>query len=205
MSRREFLTKYVWVFLLMTVLVGIALELTGFHQYALYIYNAQDLKVEVEDKDIDMVVVLTGSMGRIETAYELMNNKNIPMLFISGADSRVGYDALAKRHLWDPSSSHKIKIDNISTTTLNNAKLTREFALNNGVDNIILVTSIYHLQRSLLSFNKVFKDDKINIIPYGTSIKPLEFNSWWNDYDVFKSIFTEYFKYQYYKIILSGK
>jgi uncharacterized SAM-binding protein YcdF (DUF218 family) len=189
----------------MTIIVTLVLELTGFHQYALYIYRAQNLKVAVDDKDIDMVVVLAGSMGRIETAYELMNNKNIPILFISGANSKVGYDALAKRHLWDPSSSHKIKIDNVSTTTLDNAKLTREFALSNGVDNIVLVTSIYHLQRSLLSFNKVFKNDKVNIIPYGTYIKPLEFNSWWNDYDVFKSIFTEYFKYQFYKLILSSQ
>ena len=205
MSSRDFFTKYLWVFLMMILIVTVALELIGFNQYALYIYNSQNSKQDLDDEHIDMIVVLTGSMGRIETAYGLMNSKNVPILLISGANSKIGFDDLAKRHSWDQSSSHKIKIDNVSTSTLNNAKITREFAINNNVDNIVLVTSIYHLQRSVLSFNKIFKNEKINIIPYGTYINPLALNSWWHDRDVFKNIFTEYFKYQYYRLILSGR
>ena len=205
MSSRDFFIKYLWVFLVILLTTIVALELTGFHQYALYIYNAQEPKGTLDEHQIDMVVVLTGSMGRIETAYELMNNKDIPILFISGANSKVSFDILAKKHSWDESFSHRIKIDNVSASTLDNAKLTRTFAIDNGVNSILLVTSIYHLQRSLLSFNKVFRNDNIQIIPYGTYIKPLKRNSWWRDYNLFRSIFNEYFKYQYYKLILSGR
>jgi uncharacterized SAM-binding protein YcdF (DUF218 family) len=189
----------------MIILATTALELTGFHQYALYIYNAQNSKLKVDDQEIDMIVVLTGSMGRIESAYELMNSKDVPILLISGANSRVGFDDLAKKHLWDQDSSHKIKIDNVSTSTLDNARITRDFVIANGVHNLVLVTSTYHLQRSLLSFNKVFKNDNVIIIPYGTYINVLELNSWWKDYNIFKGIFTEYLKFQYYKLILSNK
>ncbi len=72
------------------------LELTGIQQYGTDIYNLQ--KNQTIPQNPEMIVVLAGSVGRIEAAYELMKGRNIPLLLVAGAYTKVNFDELSKQY-----------------------------------------------------------------------------------------------------------
>ena len=203
MSSKEILKTYSWLFLILIGVIFLVLESIGLQQYGTEIYNMQ--KNQKAPEISDMVVVLAGSGGRIEAAYDLMKVKYIPILFIAGANNKITFEQLSKTYRWDNSSKDKIRIDNVSTSTWENAKITSEFALKNNIKNIVLVTSMYHMQRAEFLFKKVFKNSNIQIIPFATYVQPIEMNGWWHDFKVLRNILEEYFKFQYYRLIFSGK
>ncbi|MEI6092573.1 MAG: YdcF family protein [bacterium] len=202
MSNKEILRNYLWLFLILIFLTFMVLELTGIQQYGTDIYNLQ--KNQTIPQNPEMIVVLAGSVGRIEAAYELMKGRNIPLLLVAGAYTKVNFDELSKKYHWDLGDKDKIKIDNISTSTWENAKISADFARQHNIKSLVLVTSIYHMQRSEFLFKKVFKSGEVQIIPYAISMQPIEYNSWWHDFKTFKKIMDEFFKYQYYRAIFTA-
>ena len=203
MSNKEILRNYLWLFLKLIVSAFIVLELTGIQQYGVDIYNIQ--RSQVVPQKPEMIVVLAGSVGRIEAAYELMKGNDIPLLFVAGAHTKVNFDELSKKYHWDLADRERIKVDNLSTSTLENAKVSASFAKQNNIKRLVLVTSIYHMQRAEFLFKKIFKSENVQIIPYATSVQTIEYNSWWHDVKTFRKILDEYFKYQYYRAFFAGE
>jgi len=204
LSSKEILRSYSLFFLALILITFVVLETMGIQQYGTEIYNIQKNQ-QVPQIVPEMIVVLTGSNGRIETAYELMKGRNIPLLLIAGVHTKVDFDKLAKKYHWDSTDKDRIKIDSVSTTTLENAKISEEFARQNNIKNIVLVTSIYHMQRAEFLFRKVFKNDNVQIIPFATYVQPIELNDWWRNFKTFRKISDEYLKFQYYRLVLAGK
>jgi uncharacterized SAM-binding protein YcdF (DUF218 family) len=203
LSSKEIFKNYFWFFLSLIVVTFVVLELVGMQQYGVDICNIQ--KNQNIPQKPEMIVVLAGSVGRIETAYELMKGHDIPLLLIAGAHTKVNFDELSRKYRWDTSDRERIMVDNVSTTTWENAKVSEEFARQHNIKNIVLVTSIYHMQRAEFLFKKIFNHDHVQIIPYGTYVQPIELNSWWRDLGVFQKVFKEYFKFQYYRMIFAGR
>jgi uncharacterized SAM-binding protein YcdF (DUF218 family) len=188
---------------MMILVTFVVLELVGMQQYGVDICNIQ--KNQNVPQKPEMIVVLAGSVGRIEAAYELMKGHDIPLLLIAGAHTKVNFDELSKKYHWDGNDRGRIMVDNVSTTTWENAKVSEEFARQHDIKNIVLVTSIYHMQRAEFLFKKIFSQDHVQIIPYGTYVQTVEMNSWWSDISVFQKVFKEYFKFQYYRMIFAGR
>ncbi|MCX6112874.1 MAG: YdcF family protein [Proteobacteria bacterium] len=203
MSSKEIFKNYSWFFITTILITFLILELIGVQQYGIEIYNMQ--KVQRVPENSEMIVVLAGSGGRLEAAYDLMKGNNIPRMFIAGTYNKVSFDQLSKTYHWSINDRDRIKIDNISTSTWENAKVSEEFAKQNNIKNIVLVTSIYHMQRAELLFRRVFKNDGVQITTYATSVQQLEYNAWWHDFNVFRKILNEYFKFQYYRVLFAGK
>ena len=204
MSSKEILRSYSLFFLALILITFVVLETMGIQQYGTEIYNIQKNQQSPQVVP-EMIVVLTGSNGRIETAYELMKGRNIPLLLIAGVHTKVDFDKLAKKYHWDSADKDRIRIDSVSTTTLENAKISEEFARQNNIKNIVLVTSIYHMQRAEFLFRKVFKNDNVQIIPFATYVQPIELNDWWRSFKTFRKISDEYLKFQYYRLVLAGE
>ena len=96
-----------------------------------------------------MIVVLAGSSGRINTAYELMKEGQVPILFVAGVyKTSACFDDLAREFKIDYNDRERVKIDNVSRTTVENAKVALQFAEENNIKTIVLVTSVYHIKRS---------------------------------------------------------
>lgn len=195
--------QYLFGFAIMVVLFFLVLEGIGLHEYAASSISYQTSKFV--PNNTGMIVVLAGSSGRINTAYELMKEREVPVLFIAGVYKAVSFDDLAREFKLDYNYKERIKIDNVSRTTLENAKVTQQFAEENNVKTIALVTSVYHIKRAEFIFNKVFEDQGTMIIPYTANTAKLEPNSVWTDYRTFINFLDEYVKYQYYRIVLSTK
>jgi len=195
--------QYLLIFAVIVFLFFLILEGIGLHDYAVSSINYQTNKFV--PNNTGMIVVLAGSSGRISTAYELMKEREVPVLFIAGVYKAVSFDDLAREFKLDYNYKERIKIDNVSRTTLENAKVTQQYAEENSVKTIALVTSVYHIKRAEFIFNKVFEDQGTMIIPYTANTGTLESGSVWRNYRTFINFLDEYVKYQYYRIILSNK
>jgi len=195
--------KYFFLFLVPVIVFSIILEVISVFEYVAGIVELQKNQQPVIGAE--MIVVLAGSSGRIKPAYDLMIEKNIPVLFVAGTHSAANFEQLAKQYSLDASYKSRIVIDNVSRTTLENAQAAQKFVEDNRIKNIILVTSIYHMERAEFLFRKMLEDLGVQIIPYSTYIKPISPDSWWKNPATLQSVLSEFFKYQYYKLLLSGR
>lgn len=155
----------------------------GFFYFLIDISYSQDKLSE----NADAIIVLTGAKGRIDSGLELLHQKYAPKLLISGVGQKAALEDLSQYlERFPPSQMKKLKSDitlgHFANTTEENAIESFEWIKKNNFKKIILVTSNYHLPRSLYLFKRLMPD--IIITPYKGS----------SSFD-FKVIFIEYNKF----------
>lgn len=128
----------------------------------------------------DVIVVLGGgsyntgvltddSLKRLLTGFVLQKRLNIPIILSGGSaitslpESEVMKTVLIELGV----DKSKIYTDKNSRDTIGNAVFTRKMCETNRFRKVILVTSAYHMPRSVLSFKQVGLD----VIPYPTDFK----------------------------------
>jgi uncharacterized SAM-binding protein YcdF (DUF218 family) len=107
----------------------------------------------------DAIVVLTGGRLRVETALDLLGAGRAQKLFISGVNPHVDRVALLRgAGRTDESATDRIEIGHEAENTLGNARETAEWMRHEGYRSLRLVTSWYHMRRSLLEFKRAMPD-----------------------------------------------
>ena len=97
------------------------------------------------------IAVLTGGKGRIAKGIEVFKNNPESYLIISGVDKKVAIeDILPKDFLVNP----KIFIDKKSETTIDNVNEIVNWSLKNKISDVIVITSDYHMPRTMLILKK---------------------------------------------------
>lgn len=113
--------------------------------------------------------------NRLLTCAQLYHELNLPILVSGGKVlETTGSEAdIAKVILMGLGVPvDKIIVENQSLNTTENAKYTKELVDKHGFTQPILVTSAFHMQRSVLQFNKI----NLSVIPYPTDYQSnLEF------------------------------
>lgn len=135
-------------------------------------YHSQALKgalqLSASTSASEAIVVLTGDIGRIPRALELLKIRGSSQLLVSGAAKGVGLAELVTQQGAStkslPEVWTKIALESESTSTLENAVFTREHFKTNPVDRIVLVTSDYHMGRSLGIFQREMTG--VEILPF---------------------------------------
>lgn len=117
----------------------------------------------------DAIIVLTGAKGRIDVGLHLLQQKQADHLFISGVGYKVELEDLSKYLTSFPASQVKniknsITLGHFANTTEENAIESSVWVKQNNFNKIILVTSNYHMPRSLYLFKKYMPE--VTIIPY---------------------------------------
>lgn len=156
----------------------------------------------------DMIVVLTGGIGRLERGIRLLNENKANILFISGVGRDVKFRELAATFGIDTSkpeqvSGHKeIVLDYVAHDTIGNAEETAKWIRKNNIRSFRLVTSSYHMPRSLLEFRHLLPDTIILPSPvFPREVMPDE--SFFLTRGSSRLILLEYHKYLFRKIFLS--
>ena len=136
------------------------------------------------------IAVLTGGKGRIAKGIEVFRNNPESYLIISGVDKKVAIeDILPKDFLVNP----KIFIDKKSETTIDNVNEIVNWSLKNKISDVIVITSDYHMPRTMLILTK--KGEGLNFSSYPvTSSIDLDEN-FLKDTKTLKFLLEEYFKY----------
>ena len=149
-----------------------------------------------QDEDIkaDAVIVLTGGENRISKGLELLNNHYAEKMFISGVSHNIKKTDLLKEAHLSVQSPENIELGYKATNTVENALEIKDWIIRNNINSFYMVTSNYHLPRSIEELEGLNLD--VNIIPYPVyshRIVP----QWWKSWASFKFIAEEYNKYLY--------
>ena len=142
----------------------------------------------------DVIVVLTGGEGRVQEGARLLKQGKGRALYISGTHPTV-----KKRELFQSVKLSKelryccVTLDAVAANTRGNARETAHWLRDRQADRIILVTTDYHMPRSLLEFEVALP--RTEIIPRPVADKNIPVSGWWDEPHVTRTLAFEYMKY----------
>ena len=138
------------------------------------------------------VVVFTGGADRIETALRLLEQKAAPRLLISGVD--VSTSKLALNRIYKINADLLeccVDIDRVALDTIGNAEETVRWSKKHDYRSLIVVTSAYHMPRSLLELSRRTTE---TLVPYPVKTDIFDAGGWFFDADVMELLLREYLK-----------
>lgn len=125
----------------------------------------------------DAIVVLTGGSGRVRTGLDLLLANRADRLFVSGVYRGVDVDQLLAVMKQRPDEVEgRIGIGN-AINTIENAEETAVWVRGKGLKSLRLVTSAYHMPRSLLEFSFAMPD--VRIVPHPIFPQHVKSDDWW--------------------------
>lgn len=142
----------------------------------------------------DGIVVLTGGADRIAAAVELLTRGSARRLLISGVHPdtsarQIGRVVDAGPTLFDCC----VDLDRRAANTVGNAAETAKWARQNDFAALIVVTSAYHMPRSMAELGSVMPE--VRLIPYPVARPGLELDRWWENGETVSLLLEEYVKY----------
>lgn len=144
-----------------------------------------------EDTKTEAIVVLTGGRHRLTEAIRLLNNGMADKLFISGVQKNTSVKDLETMNEIKIPKNKEIILDKIATNTFENARETSIWINKHNIKSIRLVTSNYHMFRSLIEFRRWNKKTEIILHPVFSEKVA---SSWWQSFDSFYFLACEYNK-----------
>lgn len=180
----------------MIVLFGLAAFLIvgfclgAFFRFAEDITQTETLPSQIET---DAIVVLTGGQQRITAAVELLAQNDGKKLFISGVNPAIGEAELrrvsgASTALFDCCIEFGISAEN----TVGNGQEIASWAMDNQFKSLTVVTSDYHMPRSLFELRQV--SDDLAFVPYPVNIVDFQDYVWAKDPETLRILVREFIK-----------
>lgn len=130
----------------------------------------------------DAIVVVSGDDDRMKHAIDLYKKGLAPKLILSGAASDgLTSNALAM-HLEASAAgipNEVVIMEERATNTYQNALYTKEIINNQGMNNIILVSSPYHQRRVYETFRSVLKGSSIRLQNSYSQYSEWKYDNWW--------------------------
>jgi uncharacterized SAM-binding protein YcdF (DUF218 family) len=166
--------------------------IVGFLGFLAFVYSL-DRSEQWPETRADGIVAMTGGAQRIGDAIDLLDKGYAKRLLISGVNENTSRDQIARlnpgqRRLFDCC----VDLDYRARNTIGNAIETRRWAESNGFDTIIVVTSNYHMPRTLVELDHALPNLQKIPYPVAATIDP---HDWWHNPAVARVIFTEYLKF----------
>jgi uncharacterized SAM-binding protein YcdF (DUF218 family) len=174
---------------------SLALAMLGLWLAGLALFIASSLSIGVDGSiPTDAIVVLTGGRLRLETGLQLFAAGTAKKLFISGVNQRIERDQLL--HALGPSAERAaccIALGHDAGNTIGNARESASWMNEEGYRSLRLVTSWYHMRRSLLEFGRAMP--QITIVAHPVFAHRLDPELWWSWHGAALLIIAEYDKY----------
>jgi uncharacterized SAM-binding protein YcdF (DUF218 family) len=142
----------------------------------------------------DAIVALTGGKDRIDEAVRLLVEGHGTRLLISGVNARTSKQALrveapAPPELYDCC----IDLGRQARDTIGNATETQAWVAAHGFRSLIIVTSHYHMPRSLAELERVLPG--VALMPHVVVTERLHVDRWWRHAGTARVLFREYLKF----------
>lgn len=152
--------------------------------------NVVSMKPHDLQAKTDAIIVLTGGGNRVNTGLDLIKDQKAKYLFISGVNPKVKPEELIA--LWKGRKEEtlpKITLGYTADNTATNAIESEEWIRRNNIHSVRLVTSNYHMARSLLIFHQKIPD----LVIYKHPVTPDDFEPWKEQF--WPLTFSEYNKF----------
>ena len=176
----------------LTFFVGffVSVFVGGFLWFVAAIPNERTLPRE----NADAIVVLTGGAARIEDALGLLRDKRASRLLITGVHPDTTKEILADGlPQFAKQFACCVDLDHRAMNTVGNAVETGRWAADRDISSLLVVTSNYHMQRSLLELASVVPT--VSLSPYPVFADNVHVENWWKHPGTFQLLTSEYIKY----------
>jgi uncharacterized SAM-binding protein YcdF (DUF218 family) len=142
----------------------------------------------------DAIVVLTGGELRVIAATRLLTEGRGARLLISGVNRQTSLDDLKRvSGLSERLFACCVDIDYAAHTTSGNADATKAWADARRLKRLIIVTSSYHMPRSLTELRRTMPD--VVLVPHPVVSNRLQTKRWWADAYTARVLLSEYVKF----------
>ena len=170
--------------------------------------GAHYLIIETEIAPSDVIIVLGGKTERLREGVQLYHQGYAPHLLITGGGQPL---RLAHTHLnWGHIMRKAARIEGIppeaifiemeSTSTYEDAVNSRRIVQAQGWMSAIVVSSIYHMRRSRMIFEKVYTDGSFRLQYHPAPSDIFQPNGWWKRERDMINVVSEYIKLVLYRI-----
>ena len=184
---RKFFSKILYIVLFFIIFVTIITF--DFLAFVKNIPLAPTTNIEITDA----LVVLTGGTKRLETGLKLLSESRAKKLFISGVYK--GVDVRRLLRIFEQNSKKLyccVELGHAAESTEGNAIETREWIKKESYTSIRLITSNYHMPRSISLFS--YHMPEIKIIPQPVFPDSFKGENWWLWKGTARLIILEYLK-----------
>lgn len=170
--------------------VGVVAFVAGFLWFA-EIVPTEEIAL---NRDADGIVVLTGGSSRIADAIELLGAGRGKRLLISGV-----HKATSTREIMRLAPHYEklvaccVDLDHSAVNTVGNAAETRRWVKAQGFRSLIVVTSSYHMPRSMSELERQLPE--VRLIAFPVVSDKLRTEPWWTSLPTAKLLISEYLKY----------
>lgn len=165
----------------------------GFASYIGTVASYTQPEVDVNMMTTNAIVVLTGGSERLQAGVNLLLASKGEKLLVSGVHPNVSDASVIKNMLPEKMKKCCVVLGRKATDTFSNAIEATAFVQENKYKAITLVTSHYHMPRSLLVFEKHMPD--LNIVPYPVAPSSVNLTEWWAHSGTLMLLIQEYTKY----------
>lgn len=180
------------------VTVCAALLLTWFIALLLFVQRIPTHSTS-DDTNTDAIIALTGGVLRLERGFDLLGRGKAPILLISGVGKTTTREELLREY-GTPAIREKIEkntaellLDYRANSTYTNAYEAARFIRSRSITTIRLVTSNYHMPRSLMEFERAVPE----VFVIADAVMPPAFQTkhWWADGYTRNLVLREFHKY----------
>ncbi len=170
--------------------LGVVLFLCGYARFAAGI----EAREPAATPRTDAIVVVTGGSQRVGDAIGLLGAERGARLLISGVNEKTSREELARLN---PASRDLlaccVDLDYRARNTIGNAIETRRWALRHGFRSLLVVTSNYHMPRTLAEFGHAMPG--VRFVAHPVVTDRLDPSGWWRRWATIKVLMPEYAKY----------
>ncbi|CAH1668160.1 YdcF family protein [Hyphomicrobiales bacterium] len=142
----------------------------------------------------DAIVVVTGGAQRVGDAIGLLGADRGSRLLISGVNEKTGREELAKLN---PASRDLlgccVDLDYRARNTIGNAIEARRWVRSHGFRSLLVVTSNYHMPRTLAEFAHAMPG--VKLVPHPVVTEHVDSTGWWYRWSTIRVLAPEYAKY----------
>lgn len=176
------------------IIAGLALLIAIFWLTGLFMFVEKIPQAAQETGVTDAVVVLTGGAGRIDRGVELLATNKAREMLISGVGIDVPLrDLISETDLSPELQNCCVTLGRAARDTRENAIEAAGWAASRNIASMRLVTSDFHMPRSLLEFKR--RLPHMQIIAEPVSARNIRMDGWWSRPGTAILLAGEYTKY----------
>jgi uncharacterized SAM-binding protein YcdF (DUF218 family) len=172
--------------------IACAAALTVLLGFLAFVYSLERVEIRPETRT-DGIVALTGGAERVGDAIDLLAQGYATRLLITGVNERTSRASIARlnpgqRRLFDCC----VDLDYRARNTIGNAIETRRWTESHRFRSIIVVTSTYHMPRTLVELDHAMPG--VRIVPYAVVTETADPDEWWHNPATARILLSEYLK-----------
>lgn len=140
------------------------------------------------------IVILTGTPARLNAGFHLLKSGAGSRLLVSGVNAKVTRETLRQATGQSEELMNCcVDLGRIAQNTVGNAVETARWATSNEFGRLLIVTSAYHMPRSLVELKRRLPD--ATLLPYPVESTTLDLQKWWTSANTMLIVSGEFNKY----------